>query len=142
MRAVWKWQRREARRHGATGALTGAGICFSQWFGSAMQLTPHLHLLAAEAMWQADGTVVPVAPPSDEEVAHILARVLRAAKKDWADLDEAWPEDAYEELQQRAIQERLGFAPNARLRPLVIHRGHHHCAPTGAAERARGHRRG
>ncbi len=47
VRAVWKWPRREARRHGATGALTGAGICFSQWFGSAMQLTPHLHLLAA-----------------------------------------------------------------------------------------------
>ena len=85
VKAVWNWQRREARRHGATGTLTGSGVCFSQWFGSQLQLTPHLHLLAADAMWQADGTVVPVAPPSDEEVARILARVLRAAKKDWAD---------------------------------------------------------
>ena len=75
-----------------------------QWFGSQLQLTPHLHLLAAEAMWQTDGTVVPVAPPSDEEVARILARVLRAAKKDWADLEAAWPEDEYEQLQQQAIQ--------------------------------------
>ena len=40
-----------------------------------------------EALWQADGTVVPVAPPGDEDVARILARVLRAAKKDWADLE-------------------------------------------------------
>ena len=60
-------------------------------------------------MWQADGTVVPVAPPSDEEAARILARVLRAAKKDWANLDAAWPDDEYEQLQQRATQERLGF---------------------------------
>lgn len=117
VKAVWRWQRREARRHGAFGALTGGGVCFWQWFGSQLQLTPHLHLLVAEAMWQADGTVVPVAPPSDEEVARILARVLRAAKKDWADLEAAWPEDEYEELQQRAIQERLGFVEAPTRRP-------------------------
>lgn len=118
VRAVWRWQRGEARRHGATGPLTGGGVCFWQWFGSQLQLTPHLHLLVAEAMWQADGTVVPVAPPSDEEVARILARVLRAAKKDWADLETAWPEDDFEELQQRAIQERLGFVEA----PALTHR--------------------
>ena len=127
VKAVWKWQRSEARRHGARGTLTGGGVCFWQWFGSQLQLTPHLHLLAAEAMWQADGTVVPVAPPSDEEVAHILARVLRAAKKDWADLEAAWPEDDYEELQQRAIQERLGFveapAPRPRARRVAVLEG-------------------
>jgi hypothetical protein len=76
-------------------------------------------------MWQTDGTVVPVAPPSDEEVARILARVLRAAKKDWADLEAAWPEDEYEELQQRAIQERLGFveAPAPRARRVAVLEG-------------------
>jgi hypothetical protein len=114
VQAVWRWQRSEARRHGATGALTGGGVCFWQYFGSSLQLTPHLHLLVAEAMWQADGTVVPVAAPSDEEVAGILARVLRAAKKDWADLEVEWPEDDFEELQQRAIQERLGLGVKAR----------------------------
>jgi len=127
VKAVWRWQRREARRHGATGALTGSGVCFSQWFGSALQLTPHLHLLAAEAMWQADGTVVPVAPPSDEAVARILARVLRAAKKDWADLEAAWPEDDSEQLQQQAIQERLGLveapAPRPRARRVAVLEG-------------------
>ena len=114
---MWRQQRREARRHGATGALTGGAVCFWQWFGSQLQLTPHLHLLVAEGMWQPDGTVVPVAPPSDEEVARILARVLRAAKKDWADLEAAWPEDEYEELQQRATQERLGFVEAPTPRP-------------------------
>ena len=110
VKAVGRRQRREARRHGATGALTGGGVCFWQWFGSSLQLTPHLHLLSAEALWQEDGTMVPVAPPGDEDVARILARVLRAAKKDWAELEAAWPEDEHEELQQRAIQERLGLA--------------------------------
>jgi hypothetical protein len=115
VKAVGRWQRSEARRHGATGTLTGGGVCFWQWFGSGLQLTPHLHLLWAEALWQEDGTMVPVAPPGDEDVARILTRVLRAAKKDWAELEAAWPEDEYEELQQRAIQERLGLAFGAPL---------------------------
>ena len=34
VKAVWRWQRGEARRHGARGALTGGGVCFWQWFGS------------------------------------------------------------------------------------------------------------
>ncbi|MDP2274423.1 MAG: transposase [Archangium sp.] len=42
-------------------------------------------------------------------MARILARVPRAAKKDWASLEAAWPQDESEELQQLAIQERLGF---------------------------------
>ncbi len=75
-------------------------------------------------MWQEDGTVVPVAPPGDDDVARILARVLRAAKKDWAELETAWPEDEYEVLQQRAIQERLGFveapAPHQHPRRLAV----------------------
>ena len=37
VKAVWRWQRSEARRHGAFGALTGGGVCFWQWFGSARQ---------------------------------------------------------------------------------------------------------
>ena len=127
VKAVWRWQRGEARRHGTKGPLTGGGICFWQWFGSSLQLTPHLHLLVPEALWQEDGTVVPVAPPGDEDVTRILARVLRAAKKDWADLEAAWPEDEYEELQQRAIQERLGFveapAPHHRARRLAVLQG-------------------
>ena len=115
------------RRHGAFGALTGGGVCFWQWFGSSLQLTPHLHLLVPEAVWHSDGTLVPVAPPGDEDVARILARVLREAKKDWLELEATWPEDEYEELQQRAIQERLGLVealpPHHRARRLAVRDG-------------------
>jgi Putative transposase len=98
--------------------LSASGVSAATRSSSSSKLTPHLHLLVAEALWKDDGTLVPVAPPGDEEVAHILARVLREAKKDWADLEAAWPEDEYEALQQRAIQERLGFleAPASRQR--------------------------
>ena len=40
----------------------------------------------------------------------IVTNRAREAKKDWAELEAAWPEDEYAVLQQRAIQERLGLA--------------------------------
>ena len=51
VRAVWRWQRREARRQGVTAALRGGAVVFTQWFGSMLQLTPHLHVLMPEAQW-------------------------------------------------------------------------------------------
>ena len=110
VKAVWRWQRREAKRLGAVGKLRGGAVCFWQWFGSSPQLTPHLHLLVPEALWREDGRVLELPPPADDVVAQVLHRVLKQAKKDWADLDAAWAEDEYEVLQQRAIQERLGLA--------------------------------
>lgn len=114
VKAVWRWQRREAKRMGADGILRGGAVCFWQWFGSALQLTPHLHLLVPEALWTKEGVRVELPAPSDEDVERVLHRTLRQARKDWAELDEAWPEDEYEELQQRAIQERLGLMDPAR----------------------------
>ena len=38
VKAVWRWQRAEARRRGVKGRLTGGGVCFWQWFGSSLQL--------------------------------------------------------------------------------------------------------
>ena len=29
-------------------------MCFWQWFGSRLQLTPHLHVLLPEGLWQQD----------------------------------------------------------------------------------------
>ena len=37
----------------------------------------------------------------------MLARVLRLARQDWLELDAAWGDDDYEELQQRALQQPL-----------------------------------
>jgi len=109
VKAVWRWQRREAKRLGADGTLRGGAVCFWQWFGSALQLTPHLHLLVPEALWTNEGVVVELPAPSDEDVARVLHRTLQQARKDWAALDAAWPEDEYQQLQQRAIQERLNL---------------------------------
>jgi hypothetical protein len=77
-------------------------------------LTPHLHVLLPEAQWRTtslgeqhgSGEVVEVAPPTDDDVAAVLARVLRQAKKDFADLDAAWPEDEYEKGQRESLQRR------------------------------------
>ena len=83
VRAVWRWQRREARRHGVTAALRGGAVVFTQWIGSMLQLTPHLHVLLPEAQWTGSGEAVEVHPPTDDDVAAVLARVLRQAKKDF-----------------------------------------------------------
>ena len=122
VQAVWRWQRGEARRHGVTGPLRGGGVCFWQWFGSSLQLTPHLHLLVPEALWKPDGEVVPLGPPGDDEVTHVLHRVLRQAKRDWANEGTAWADDEYEVLQQEAIQQRLPLAdtPPRRSRRLAV----------------------
>jgi hypothetical protein len=44
VRAVWRWQRAQARRLGVTAPLQGGAVGFLQLFGSALQLTPHLHM--------------------------------------------------------------------------------------------------
>ena len=126
VRAVWRWQRREAKRLGVEGRLRGGAVCFWQWFGSHLQLTPHLHLLVPEALWTAEGELVELPPPSDEDVARVLHRALTLAKRDWRQLDAAWPEDEYQQLQQRAAQERLQLvepAPRGRARRVAVEGG-------------------
>lgn len=87
VRAVWRWQRQVARRLGVVGPLRGGAVVFTQWFGSSLQLTPHLHALLPEALWTKDGEVVTVPAPDDAEVESILRRVLRGARKDFADVE-------------------------------------------------------
>jgi hypothetical protein len=109
LKSIWRWQRQQARRVGQRAHSRGAGVCFTQWFGSRLQLTPHLHILVPEGLWRDDGEFVVVPAPSDEEVARILHRTLRLAKRDWGELEATWAEDEYEVLQQQAIQGRLGL---------------------------------
>ena len=133
VRAVWRGQRREARRQGVTAPLEGGAVVFTQWFGSMLQLTPHLHVLLAEAQWRTtslgeqhgSGEVVEVAPPTDDDVAAVLARVLRQAKKDFADLDAAWPEDESEKGQRESLQRPPGLElpPTPRRRRVAVAHG-------------------
>ena len=110
LKAIWRWQRQEAKRagHGAAFSL-GAGICFTQWFGSRLQLTPHLHVLVPEALWADSGELVELDAPRGDDVAKSLHRALRQAKADWGELSAAWAEDDFEELQHQAIQARLAL---------------------------------
>jgi hypothetical protein len=41
--AIFRWQRQAARRLGWGGELFGGAVVFAQYFGSSLQLTPHLH---------------------------------------------------------------------------------------------------
>ncbi len=108
VRAVWRWQRATARRLGVRKRLRGGAVCFWQWFGSSLQLTPHLHLLVPEALWYEDGEAMHLPPPDEADVVAVLQRTLRQAMRDWENLDAAWAEDEYEGLQRRAIQEEKG----------------------------------
>jgi hypothetical protein len=47
VRALFAFQRRTARRLGVSRPLTGA-VAFVQRFGSALQLTPHFHVLVPD----------------------------------------------------------------------------------------------
>ena len=105
--ALWRLQRATARRLGHEGTLAGGAVCFWQYFGSSLQLTPHLHLLVPEALWRVDGAVVPLPPPSDDDVTAALHRVLRLARKDFEDVDVPFPDDDFEDLQLRALQTPL-----------------------------------
>jgi hypothetical protein len=125
VRAVWRWQRQVARRLGVPGPLHGGAVVFTQWFGSSLQLTPHLHALFPEALWTKDGQVVALPAPDDAEVESILRRVLRGARKDFADADAPWPEDEYEALQRESLQRPLGLAlpPSPRRRRVAVGMG-------------------
>ena len=110
LKAIWRWQRQQAKRAGyGAGFTLGGGVCFTQWFGSRLQLTPHLHVLVPEALWAESGECVELSAPRDDEVASILHRTLRQAKADWGELSAAWAEDDFEEMQQQAIQTRLAL---------------------------------
>ncbi len=73
--AVFRWQRRRAKEVGATGRRVGGAVFFTQLFGSALQLQPHLHGLVAEGVWN-DGVFMELPPPSPEEVEGVLERAL------------------------------------------------------------------
>jgi hypothetical protein len=64
--AAWCWQRRVARRLGVSGSLRGGAVVFTQWFGSTLQLTPHLHALLPEALWTTTGDVVELPAPASQ----------------------------------------------------------------------------
>jgi hypothetical protein len=107
VRAMWAWQRRCAKRLGMKGKLHGGGVGFRQYFGSALQLTPHLHVLVPEGQWTDGAGWVGVPPPDTEDVERILRRVMKGLVKDFGEVGEGWAEDGLEALWLEGVQHRL-----------------------------------
>jgi hypothetical protein len=99
--AIFRWQRHRAKELGATGKRAGGAVCFTQVFGSAFQLQPHVHGLVAEGVWN-DGVFMELPPPSPEEVEGVLERALAQLLPDFESRGVAWPEDEYEALQAKS----------------------------------------
>jgi hypothetical protein len=112
LRAVFALQRRRARRQGLRGGQAGA-VSFIQFFGSALQVTPHFHSLVPDGVFvPREGGVrfEPLPPPTQGEVERLLRvvrhRVLRLLEKRGA-LPAQGPEDALQTYQAHCLQQRL-----------------------------------
>jgi len=125
VRALFAFQRRTARRLGVSRPLTGA-VAFVQRFGSALQLTPHFHVLVPEAVFEEEGDegqlrVHPLPRPTDAEVETLAGTVARrtlALLRGHGVLEEeAVPDGALDVLQLEGIQvPRSGPRPPAHRR--------------------------
>lgn len=107
-RAIFRWQRRQAKRLGHAGKAQGGAVCFVQWFSGTLALQPHLHLLVAEGVW-IGGAFLELQRPTQAAVEAVLTRLLAQAKRTFAALQQPWPEDAFEALQLQGAQERLNL---------------------------------
>ena len=104
--AVFRWQRHRAKGLGATGKRVGGAVSFLPLFNAQLGLSPHVHLLGAEGVWN-DGVFVELPPPSPEEVETVLERALAQLLPDFESRGVAWPEDEYEALQAKSAQLKL-----------------------------------
>ena len=107
-RAIFRWQRKQAKAVAAPGKLRCGAVCFVQLFSSSLGLQPHLHLLVPEGVWS-DGEFLELSPPSTQEVEQVLARMLAQARRTFEAMEAPWPEDAFEALQLQGAQERLNL---------------------------------
>jgi len=78
VRAVFRFQRAQARRRGINPAEPGA-VVFVQRFGSAINLAPHLHGLFLDGVYDEVGVFHRLPPPTDDDVADVIERVARQA---------------------------------------------------------------
>ena len=110
VQAVGCWQRKQARRYVDTQQLKTGALVFVQLFGSALQLTPHFHVLVPEAVWMRDGQRVDIRAPDEKALESILLRLLRQLKKKLSDIEfDVYPEDGHDMVQLEAIQQKLPF---------------------------------
>jgi hypothetical protein len=135
LKRIASTQRRVARRLGVPGRLHSGAVSFTQYFGSTLQLTPHLHVLAPDGVFSEadDGAVrfVPLPPPTPLDVARIARSLARRVTKHLGALGlfdaDMPPDDEVESLHAQALQQSLPFAAQAQAQALaaVQPRRHH-----------------
>ncbi|MHB8896997.1 MAG: transposase [Candidatus Geothermincolia bacterium] len=123
---------KRARKLGIRGGQPGA-ISYVQYFGSALQMTPHFHCIVPDGVFVEESETEapefhPLPPPADDEVEALLFTVMKRlhallARKGLFDVDEsrAGPLGALESLQHLAAKGQRSFPlPNSeRPRPPV-----------------------
>jgi putative transposase len=126
-RALLACYARTARSHGIRGGQTGA-VTAIQRFGSGLQLNVHFHTLVLDGVFSAARpgplTFHPAPPPSDDDVAHVLAtvraRVGRLLARRLEPADDTAPADPLAEtspvlagLASASVQGRVALGPRA-----------------------------
>jgi hypothetical protein len=124
LRSLFADQRRRARLHFAIPRGHNGSITFIQRFGSALNLTPHFHVLVLDGVYPGPshdlGTFVPLAPPETEDVARVLTgtarRILRVLERRGLDSDEdslASDDPLLALLTAASIRSRIATGPEA-----------------------------
>ena len=120
VRAVFRWQRAQARALGIVGAAPGA-VTAIQRFGSVLNLNVHFHTLIPDGVFVTDGAggarFVPLPAPSDDEVAALCARVARRILRLVDGDDDRDDDDATGGLLAEASRSPMGTLPFAMMPP-------------------------
>ncbi len=115
-RLIAAWQRRCARKLGVQGHLLTGAVTQVQYWGSAVQLSPHFHTLAADGVFVAtDAGVdfVALSPPTPKEVANLVAqlarRVTKVLRKRGLEDAQAQVDDGLDALRLESLQASLAL---------------------------------
>lgn len=80
LKTLFAWQRWRGRKAGIQDGQTGA-VTFVQRFSSALSIFPHLHSLVPDGLLVAAPgqrlAFVQLPPPTDQDIEHLLARLVR-----------------------------------------------------------------
>jgi hypothetical protein len=115
-----------------SGAQTGA-VTLIQRFGSALNLSPHLHALYLDGAFNKRGVFYPVKPPTQQELDHITLTIahrvtrylekagylVRDAESAYLDL-QSEDDDSMDNILGASITYRLAFGPNAGRKALTL----------------------
>lgn len=122
MRALFTWQRRQAKRAGYRRAKTAA-VAFVQRFGGALNSNLHFHVLMPDGVFVLDENenlcLIPLAAPENDDVLFLLQKIARRVaafcEKPPVTIVVAALDDTDGEAFERAIAEAMRHVPRVSL---------------------------